>query len=209
MQFSGIRRDLVDLHLIHAVIHCAQVLVVRSGDHTAHMRPEVTLGDRTDPLMEDTVHHRAQTSVLMRVHNGHLPVVIAAYKEELAGDVRRQIAASHAVNVDLIDGREPSVRLDLQHFHSLVSDGIQELAAPGLRDIGGIVNRYHIALGQCTVLRIDIIDMDPYTAAVGVSPDICDIFFLIHSNSSPSCIRRTCAISLRFSSASVSVTIPA
>ena len=180
MQFSGHRRNLVDLDLVNSVVDSTQILVIGRRDHTAHMRPEVALGDRTDPLMEHSVQNRAQTPVSVRVDNRYLTVVIAAYEQELARDVSGQVAASHTVDIYLVDRRQASVRLDLQDFDTLIRNRVQKLAASGLRDVGGIVDRNDIPFLQDTVLTVHIIDMDPNAASVGIGPDISYILFIFH-----------------------------
>jgi hypothetical protein len=88
MKLPGFRRDLVDLHLIDAIVHRAQILVVRRRYHAADMRTEVPFCHRTDALMKYTVHDRTQPAVPVRVHDGNLPVVVTADKQKLSGNIR-------------------------------------------------------------------------------------------------------------------------
>ena len=106
--------------------------------------------------------------------------MIPADKEEFAFLIRRQVAASHAVDPDVVDRSQVSVLFDLQDLHALIGDGIQIFSVVRFGQIRRVMNRYHAALGHIAVFQIKIKNVDPDTAAVGIRADIGNIFFACH-----------------------------
>ena len=120
--------DSVDLDLVNAVVHRAQIFVIRRRAHTADVGTEVSLRYTSQTLVEYTVHNASQTAVLVGMDYGNFSVVIAGNEQVFPLFVRGKVAAPHAVDIYLIDKSKVSVRFDGKNRNSFIRNGIKVLA---------------------------------------------------------------------------------
>ena len=137
IQLSRLMIQPVQVHMVYAVVHHAQVLLIRCHAHAADMGPEIPLCHTAQTFMENTVRDGADAAVRLNAEHCHLAVVIAAHKQKLIGGIGGYETASHALDPYLINRFQIAVRQDPERLHALIGDGIQKLLVVCLGQMRG------------------------------------------------------------------------
>ena len=172
--------ELVYLHLVHAQIHRAQIVLIRRDIHAVYMRAEIPLRHAAQSFVKDLVCHLSDGAVFIQPHHGHLSVMPACHKQELIFLVRGKITASHTKDRRAVHRFQIPIRKNLKGSDAFIRDGIKIFAIMRLFDIRRIVDRYDLSLLDTAVLHVQVIDIDAFAVPVSIGPYVCHIFFLIH-----------------------------
>lgn len=143
------------------------------------MRAEVPLCHTSDSLMEYTVHDRTKTSVAVRMYDGNFSVMITAYVKKFTVFICGKVAAAHTVNADFVDRFQTAVRFDRQYLNAFVCDGVKVFSTVGFCHVRGIVDGNDFAFRHDPLFNIDIVNVNADTCTMGISADVCNIFFVL------------------------------
>ena len=92
----------VNLDLINSQVSCHQKLLIGSQAAAAHVRPEIPLCHAAEALVVYAVRNPPDGAVLIDLHHGFLPVMVAGHEYVIVVPARREMMAAHPLDVGTV-----------------------------------------------------------------------------------------------------------
>ena len=115
----------INFNLIDSIINRTQIFTIRSRTHAAYMRTEVSLCHTAKAFMIHTIHHTAQTSVFVCMHDCNFSIMISRNIQIFSCLIGGKMTASHAVDIYFINKSKISIGCYGKYGNSLIRYGIK------------------------------------------------------------------------------------
>ena len=101
--------ETINLYLVHTGVCRQHIFMIRSSPGACNVRPKIPFCNASHTFMEYTIHNLSYAAVPAQPQDCGLAVMVAGNKDILVPCIRRQMAASHAVDLGTVQTRKASV----------------------------------------------------------------------------------------------------